>query len=96
MASVKKYFGVAHSQMILDGDQSAASAITIGASPFSYTASIKGFVNIQGGTVSAVDLVRNGTTTNLGTAAGNYPVSNGDKIIVTYSVVPTAMKFVPN
>ncbi len=36
----------------LNGSQAAVSAITVGASPFSYVATALGAVNISGGTVS--------------------------------------------
>ncbi|TGB34395.1 hypothetical protein [Burkholderia thailandensis] len=87
---------------ILDGQNSAAwgsvgaiAAITVGASPFSYTATSAGTVVISGGTVSAVTLKR-GTPAaiSVGETGGVVPVSAGDIVTVTYSAAPT-MDFVP-
>ena len=67
--------------------------ITVGASPFTYTASQKGFVLLTGGTVSLVHIAR--TTSNAtGLTTGIFPLSAGDQLIVTYSGKPT-MTFVP-
>lgn len=71
----------------------AAAAITVAASPFSYTATSSGTVLVSGGTVSAIDLGRNGAFTNVGVIAGAVPVSDGDVVRVTYTVAPT-MTFV--
>lgn len=70
-----------------------AAAITVGASPFSYTATSSGVVLIAGGTVSAIALGRNGVFTGIGVTAGPVPVSEGDAVRVTYAVAPT-MTFV--
>lgn len=78
------------------GATSAIAAITVGASPFSYTAPAAGTVTIEGGTVSAVTLKR-GTPAaiSVGSATGLLvPVSAGDVIATTYSAAPT-MNFVP-
>ena len=79
----------------LNGSQLAVSSITVGASPFTYVAKALGAVNISGGTVSQVAIKRNGVTTNLGGIAGNFHTSNGDSIIITWSIIPTAV-FIPN
>lgn len=88
---------------VIDGQNSAAwggtgaiASITVGASPFSYTAPAAGTVTIEGGTVSAVTLKR-GTPAaiSVGSATGLLvPVSAGDIIATTYSAAPT-MNFVP-
>lgn len=71
----------------------AEAPITVGASPFYYTATQGGFVIVDGGTVSQV--VFNRTSQHVtGVTHGAFPVSNGDQIIVNYSVKPT-MTFVP-
>lgn len=89
--------------VVIDGQNSAAwgasgaiAAITVGASPFSYTAPAAGTVTIESGTVSAVTLKR-GTPAaiSVGSATGLLvPVSAGDVVATTYSVAPT-MNFVP-
>jgi hypothetical protein len=66
-----------------------AAAVTISASPFTYTATSSGVVLVAGGTVSALELGRNGTFTNIGVIAGAVPLSDGDSLRVTYTVLPT-------
>lgn len=73
---------------------SPIQSITAGASPYAYAAPHHGSVSIQGGTVSAVTLTRQGTAVTLGLTAGIVPVATGDTVTVTYSVAPT-MKFIP-
>jgi len=69
--------------------------IAVTASPFTYTATQGGSVLIQGGTVSLVQISRDGTT-NFATGAtqGPFPVSQGDLLIVNYTVAPN-MTFIP-
>ena len=66
----------------------SVSAVTVGASPFDYTAPRDGFVSIVGGTVSAVAYVREGASTSLGVVAV-VPVKRGDTVRITYTVAPT-------
>ncbi|MCA8326124.1 hypothetical protein [Burkholderia cepacia] len=86
---------------VIDGANSAAwggsgaiGAITVGASPYTYTAPAAGTVFVSGGTDSALQLKRGATTIATGFVDGPVPVSAGDQVIVTYSVAPT-MNFVP-
>lgn len=86
---------------VIDGANSAAwghvgaiAAITVGASPFSYTAPAAGTVFVTGGTDSALQLTRGATTIATGFTDGPVPVSAGDIVKVTYSAAPT-MNFVP-
>jgi hypothetical protein len=73
----------------LEATQTAAT------SPYTFTASQKGFLIVQGGTVSMVQFSRGGAVNyNTGVTQGCFPVSAGDSIIVTYSVVPNTT-FVP-
>jgi hypothetical protein len=77
------------------GSASAIAAIAPGASPYTYTALAAGNVVVTGGTVSNVQLKRGATTIVVDTATNAVvPVSAGDQVITTYSVVPT-MSFVP-
>ena len=71
----------------------AEMPITVGASPFTYTAGQKGFVIVSGGTVSAVHFVRTASY-SVGVTHGAFPLSAGDQLVVTYSGKPT-MTFVP-
>ena len=68
----------------------SVSAVTVGASPFDYTAPRDGFVSIVGGTVSAVTYVREGVSTSLGVVAV-VPVKRGDTVRITYTVAPTVV-----
>lgn len=70
-------------------------AVSVGTSPFSYTASQSGFAHVTGGTVSAIALKRADVTLATGLTAGFIPVGQGDIVVVTYSVLPT-IKFVPS
>lgn len=68
--------------------------IDVGASPFAYTTKEPGNVHISGGTVSAVELTRGVDTIQLAPDL-LIPVSIGDVVTVTYTVLPT-FKFLPN
>lgn len=70
------------------------SSITVGASPYAYTASVRGSVAISGGSVSDITLTRNGTVVPTGLTSGMVSVMNGDVVTVTYTTAPT-MNFVP-
>lgn len=68
---------------------------TPGASPYTYTAQVKGFMLITGGTVSLIEFSRDGTTFySYGTTAGQFTLNLADRLRITYTVVPT-MTFVP-
>lgn len=68
-------------------------SIPLGATPFSYTAPSRGWVLVNGGTVSAVQFTRS-VTTLTGQTQGIFPVSQGDVLTVTYTGTP-ALLFVP-
>lgn len=73
----------------------AFTAFTLGLSPASVMPSEAGNLLISGGTVSSVKLRRGGSMLTLPGTSGLYPVSNGDEIIVTYTVAPT-VQFIPS
>lgn len=74
---------------------SAESTVTATTSPMTYTATQRGFMIVQGGTVSLVQWNRGGVTNHAtGQTQGCFPVSQGDSLIITYSVAPT-LTFVP-
>lgn len=75
------------------GPAGAVSAITVGASPFAFTASQRGTVAVSGGTLTSVVINRAGTSVSLGTSR-SVSVAPGDIVTVTYSVLPT-MSFLP-
>ena len=72
----------------------AVSALTVGASPYAYTAASRGSVAVSGGTVSALTITRGGVVVPTGEVAGMVPVMNGDIVTVTYTAAPT-MNFIP-
>jgi hypothetical protein len=73
----------------------AVAPITVAASPYTYTAPVKGFVLLTGGTVSLVEFSRDGTTFyNCGETAGQFALNAADRLRVTYTVAPT-LNFVP-
>lgn len=63
-------------------------------SPFTYTTSQRGFLIVQGGTVSLVQLSRGGNVNHTtGQTQGVFPLSAGDSAVVTYSVTPNLTFF---
>lgn len=69
--------------------------ITPGASPYTYSAQVKGSVIVSGGTVSVIAFSRDGTTFyTTGQTAGMFTLNAQDRLRVTYTVLPT-MTFVP-
>lgn len=69
------------------------STVSVGGSPFMFTAPSKGYVILNGGSVSAVQFTRS-VTTLTGQTAGIFPLNQGDVLTVTYASLPT-MTFVP-
>ena len=69
------------------------SAITLGASPYSFVSPFRGFLIVRGGTVSAIQFTRS-VTTLTGLTAGIFPLNQGDTLTITYTVLPT-VTFVP-
>jgi len=67
--------------------------VTVGASPFTYTAPLAGNLLVKGGTVSAVQLTRTATVLT-GLTAGFFPLAAADQLTITYTGLPT-MVFYP-
>lgn len=67
--------------------------VSVGASPFTFTATTIGDLLVRGGTVSAVTLVR-GDDSLVCPVSGFVPMAANDSIVITYSVLPT-VTFVP-
>lgn len=65
------------------------------ADPFVYDSREPGTIAIVGGTITNVDLTRGAETLSLG-AVRLIPVAIRDIITLTYSVVPTAIRFIPS
>lgn len=69
--------------------------VTVGASPYVYSAAKRGVIIIDGGTVSAVEFTRDGTNWfDCGTIAGMFHLSAADQLRVTHAGAPT-MTFAP-
>lgn len=74
----------------------AESGVTLTASPFLTRFTQDGFIIVEGGTVSLIELLRGSsviTTYALGATAGQFVVKNGDAIQITYTVAPTVTFF---
>lgn len=69
-------------------------AVTLTGSPFDYTVAGFGTVLVSGGTVSAIALVRGGSSLSLGVTSGLIPVGDTDVVRITYTVAPT-VTFIP-
>ncbi len=73
----------------------AENSVTPGASPYTYKASRRGFLIIQGGTMGIVQFSRSGTQNyNTGVTQGCFPLSDGDSLVMTFGSAPT-LPFVP-
>ena len=71
----------------------AAAALTPSASPYTYTSTDDCSVIVNGGTVSAIAIVRGATAYTTGATAGQFRLRTGDKLRITYTVVPTVTHF---
>lgn len=70
------------------------NSVVTGTSPFTYTAARRGFLIVQGGTVSMVQWARGTTNHNTGQTQGTFPLSQGDSLVITYTGAPT-LTFAP-
>lgn len=70
--------------------------VTLSGSPYVYSATRKGSVIVEGGTVSSIEFSRDGGDTyyDVGTVAGMFTVNASDLLRITYAVDPT-VTFVP-
>lgn len=74
---------------------SSTVPVVVGGSPFTYVADQRGFMIVQGGTVSLIQFSRDGATNySTGQTSGCVPLSAQDRLIVTFSGTPS-MTFVP-
>ena len=70
--------------------------LRVGSSPFTYLATQGGTVIVQGGTTTQIQFTRgDGNFYVVGTTAGMFPLSQGESLVVTYSVGPPTMTWVP-
>jgi len=70
------------------------AAVTVGASPFTYTALFNGTLSVTGGVVSNITLTRQGTAVATGLTTGLIPVSRLDQVAIIYTGLPTVI-FLP-
>lgn len=68
------------------------SSIAVGGSPFSFTATSAGSLLVMGGAVSQITLKRNQVYVT-GVVSGFIPVSNGDVLVIAFTVPPTLVFF---
>lgn len=63
---------------------------SVPASPAIFSADDNGMYIVRGGTVSAIEIQRNGAAyVNFGVVAGPFPVQQSDNLRITYTVAPT-------
>jgi len=74
---------------------SAVAPVTVGVSPFSYTANQAGTLAIRGGTISAVSVSRGTISVPLASSVPVVPMGQGDVVTITYTVLPT-VNFLPS
>lgn len=79
---------------VTEGLPQPEEAVTVTASPMTYTAVIRGQALVRGGTVSLIEFSRNGTNWySTGATAGFVQMDRGDQLRVTYSVTPNIVYF---
>jgi len=71
-----------------------SSAVAVGGSPFSFQSTVPGNINVNAGTVSLIEISRDGLTFfATGLLGGMFFLCPGDFIRVTYVVAPTMTWF---
>ncbi len=79
---------------VTEGLPQAEEAIPLSASPFIYTAIIRGQAHVSGGNVSSVEFSRDGSTWyDTGFVEGFVDMDRTDHLRVTYTVAPTLTFF---
>jgi hypothetical protein len=66
--------------------------VAVSGSPFTYTAVRGGYVIVYGGTVSGIQVGRTSLYAT-GLTSGSFALSKGDRIVLTFSSVPTVVFF---
>jgi hypothetical protein len=81
-------------QGLINGLPQTEFAVTPGASPYTYQATRKGQLIVNGGTVTAISVSRNGSTFyTTGMTQGVFQLDFQDFIRITYTVAPTLTFF---
>ncbi len=79
---------------VTDGLPQPEEEAVVTASPFVYTAVIRGQAHIGGGNVSLVEFSRNGTDWyDTGLTAGFIEMDRADSLRITYTIAPTITFF---
>lgn len=81
-------------QPLTDKSMTLPEAVTVGASPYSYTARRDGYLAVTGGTVTKQEYGRRGVFTDVGLLTSMLPILQGDTMRVTYTAAPT-ITFIP-
>ena len=79
---------------IQTGTGGAPTVPTVGASPYTYTATAVGTLVIEAGTVTGLTLTRGTATVTLSASTPLVPLDNADEVAITYSAAPT-VTFIP-
>jgi hypothetical protein len=70
--------------------------IMVTSAPFIYVAPTGGSLIVQGGTTSQIQFSRDGMNFYvLGVTSGVIPLSQADQVVITYSVAPPTVTWVP-
>lgn len=72
-----------------------SASVTPTGSPFTYTAPFNGQLSVTAGTVSLIQITRQGVTVATGLTAGLIPLSRRDAAVITYTGAPTLV-FLPS
>lgn len=81
-------------QPLSDKSMTLPEAVTVGASPYSYTANRDGYLAVTGGTVTKQEYGRTGVYTDVGLLTSMLPILQGDTMRVTHTATPT-ITFIP-
>ena len=71
-----------------------SQAVTVGLSPYTFTASSNGALVIVGGTAALISIIRQGVLIPSGLVDGIFPMSRLDQVRITYTIAPT-VTFLP-
>lgn len=84
-----------HADELLSSTTATAPLVTMamGTSPYVYTAPADGWVVVQGGVISVIELGRKGVFALTGINAGVMPVATGDQVRLTFVTPPTLTYF---
>jgi hypothetical protein len=69
--------------------------VNVGASPFIYSATMKGSVIVQGGAVSSIQISRSGTFHTTGVTQGLLNMAANDQLKIVFTSPPTLV-FLPS